>query len=86
MEGRHRELTKVTTNPAKLKADQGSQDRCTQAPQCRGWAREAETREQKPHKEEGVPGEWKQVRTSPLTQRVGLGHREKCAQALRYTG
>ena len=35
-EGRHMERTKVNTNPAKLKADQGSRDKCTQAPQHRG--------------------------------------------------
>ena len=33
-----------------------------------------------------MPGEWRQVHTSPLTQRVGLENREKCAQALRYRG
>lgn len=69
---------KRTHKPHDIEGRLVSQNKCTQAPGCRGRAPRAETSEHKPHDIEEVgPSEPRQVHTSPVMQRAQLGHREK---------
>ena len=76
---------KRTHKPRDIEGRLVGQNKCTQAPGCRGRPPGTETSEHKTHDiEEVVPNEPRQVHTSPVMQRAQLGLWEKSTQVPTY--